>query len=120
MKRCSYCSFPNPKAKHKCFRWGLGRAKDSEPNPNCLSERLLRRIKKEFPDDVEYMTGEERPKREHGKGGMWSWCYWPHYACCIGSPYTMKECLAAERWIIYHERSGEQTILLPDKELMPK
>lgn len=113
MKKCSACDKHNPLSTHRCFISGNGRAVNLKPDKNSISEKLFRRLLKEFPEYADEMNESTvRPERIFGRErAAWSWSYWPFYYLCIGSPWPMKEVAKDENWSILRN-NFEISILL--------
>lgn len=116
MKKCSACGKLDPLSSHICFINGKGRAVNLKPDKNSISEKLFRRLLKEFPEYADEMKQSNvRPERIYGKeNASWSWSYWPFYYLCIGSPWPMKEVMTDKNWSILRENFEISILLYQD------
>lgn len=85
-----------------------------------ISEKLVARLRKEFPDLMESIPETEKPRRlYHGHHqrsiGAWSWCIGGKLGILtsIGSQWSMKEILNESKITIFHEYGGDISII-PD------
>lgn len=113
-KQCSVCKKLNPLNSHRCFVFGKGRLINIKPDKNSISEKLYDRIKKEFPEYLSDMNSDIRPERIYRRAS-YNWSYWPTAGFCVGSAWTMKECVKAKEWHIFIE-GLEFTIYLIKQE----
>lgn len=87
-----------------------------------ISEKLVQRLRKEFPDMMEDIPDNEKPYRlYHGfhqrSNGAWSWSIGGrgNVIRSIGSQWSMKEILNEPKIVLFREFSGELSVCPADQ-----
>ncbi len=86
-----------------------------------ISEKLVKRLRSEFPDIMEDIPESEKPYRlYHGfyqrSNGAWSWGIGGRgkVLVCVGSQWNMKDILKEPKIVLFREFSGELSVCPAD------
>ena len=109
------------KDKDYCMNAAIIDREWDEYNKRKISEKLVERLRLEFPEFNERVPSTEKPRRlYHGRNqrgiGAWSWAIGGNMNCIYsyGSQWSMREILNAKDISLFKEHGGDISIL-PEK-----